>query len=95
MDEAEVESQALEFLRRHVAAADHADVRQLDLPGPALHGALHAEAGRLVPLPQPRRQHPEGTGKALEAGSRRRHGFKKAQAHTALADIHESIDELT
>jgi oligoribonuclease len=21
-------------------------------------------------------------------------GFKKAQAHTALADIHESIDEL-
>ena len=47
----------------------------------------------LLPLPQPGRQHAEGTGAALEAGGAL-DGFKKAQAHTALADIHESIDEL-
>ena len=29
------------------------DVRQLDLPGPALPAPLHARAGALVPLPQP------------------------------------------
>ena len=49
-------------------------------------------AGRLLPLPQPRRLDAERTRQALEALGL--DGFKKAQAHTALADIHESIDEL-
>ncbi len=47
-----------------------ADVRQLDLPGPPLHGALDAEARGVLPLSQPRRQHVEGALQALEAGGR-------------------------
>jgi oligoribonuclease len=74
------------------AAGDDADVRQFDLPGPALHGPLHAEAGRLVPLPQPRRVDAQGTVQALEAGSGE--GLKKQGKHEALADILESIAEL-
>ena len=37
-----------------------ADVRQLDLPGPALPRALDARARGLLPLPQPRRLDAEG-----------------------------------
>src|SRR5882672_4218597 len=44
------------------------DVRQLDLPGPPLHGALAAETGEVFPLSQSRRQHAQGTGAALGAG---------------------------
>src|SRR6185295_7628911 len=44
-----------------------ADVRQLDLPGPALPRPLDAEARGAFPLPQRRRLDPEGTGQALEA----------------------------
>jgi hypothetical protein len=51
------------------------------------------QAGGVLPLPQSGCQHAEGTGPALETGAAL-DGFKKAQAHTALADIHESIDEL-
>jgi hypothetical protein len=69
-----------------------ADVRQLDLPGPPLHGARHAEAGSLLPLPQPGRVDPEGTVPPLEAGTGL--GLQEAQKHTALADIVESIEEL-
>src|SRR5207247_10819613 len=47
-----------------------ADVRQLDLPGPALPRALDAAARGLLPLPQPRRLDPEGAGAALEARGR-------------------------
>src|SRR5204862_8296379 len=46
-----------------------ADVRQLDLPGPALPRALDAEARVVLPLPPPRRLDAEGAGAALEAGS--------------------------
>jgi oligoribonuclease len=67
------------------------DVRQQHLPGPALPGQGHAaleaffhyrnlDVSTLKELA--RRWKPA----ALD-------GFKKAQAHTALADIHESIDE--
>ncbi len=38
------------------------DVRQQHLPGPAFHGALHARAGKIFPLPQSGRQHGQGTG---------------------------------
>jgi len=44
-----------------------ADVRQFDLPGPALPRALDAEARGALPLPQPRRLDAEGAGAALEA----------------------------
>src|SRR5882762_1592872 len=47
-----------------------ADVRQLDLPGPALPRALDAAARGLLPLPQPRRLDFEGAGAALEARGR-------------------------
>jgi oligoribonuclease len=83
--------------RHRVPAASRAeeqvaDVRQQHLPGSALPRPDDAAPRSVLPLPQPRRQHAEGTGAALEA--RHHGGFHKAQAHTALADIEESIDEL-
>src|SRR5690606_381466 len=44
-----------------------ADVRQFDLPGPALPAPADAHAGALLPLPQPGREHAQGTGAALAA----------------------------
>jgi oligoribonuclease len=70
-----------------------ADVRQHHRPGPALPGEVHAQAGGVLSLPQPGRQHAEGAGQALAARGVQR-SFKKQQLHTALADVHESIDEL-
>ena len=52
-----------------------------------------ADARSVLPLSQPRRQHAEGAGAALAARSCSP-ASSKAQAHTALADIQESIDEL-
>ncbi len=49
-----------------------AHVRQQHLPGPPLPGAADAAAGGLVPLPQPRREHAQGAGQALETGDPRR-----------------------
>ena len=91
--EAEAEAALIAFLKQYVPSGQIADVRQHDLPGPPLHGALHAEAGSVFPLPQPRRHDAEGTVPPLEAGTGV-NGFKKHQKHTALADIIESIDEL-
>jgi oligoribonuclease (3'-5' exoribonuclease) len=54
--------------------------------------ARHLPAGGLFPLPQPGCVDPEGTGQALETGIME--GFKKANNHTALADIRESIEEM-
>ena len=82
----------IEFLQRYMPQGQVADVRQHHLPGPAL----------------PRRDMPKleayfhyrnldvSTLKELAKRWKPEHpaGFKKAQAHTALADIHESIDEL-
>jgi hypothetical protein len=64
-----VEEQALEFMRRHVPKSNFADVRQFHLPGSPIHGPLHAEAGGVVPLPQPRRVNAQGIVQTLEAGS--------------------------
>ena len=44
------------------------DVRQHDLPGPALSRQSHAAAGIVLSLSQPRRQHAEGAGPPLAAG---------------------------
>jgi oligoribonuclease len=67
-------------------------VRQFDLPGPSFHGALHAAAGGVFHY----RNLDVSTLKEL---CRRwqpplAKGFSKRSAHTALADIHESIEEL-
>ena len=69
IDEAAAEAQVIDFLQAVRAGRQEPDVRQQHLPGPALPGQLHAGAGGLLPLPQPRRQHAEGTGAALEAGA--------------------------
>src|SRR5690606_30002112 len=50
-----------------------ADVRQLDLPGPAFPAPADAGAGAPLPLPQPGREHAQGTGAPLgPAGPGRR-----------------------
>jgi hypothetical protein len=50
------------------AARKVADVWQLDLPGPAFHGALVAAPRGVLPLSQCRRQHVQGTGAPLATG---------------------------
>ena len=45
VSEADATEQIRDFLERLRAARQIADVRQLDLPGPPLHGALDARAG--------------------------------------------------
>src|SRR6266545_3818787 len=68
-----------------------ADVRQLDLPGPALPRTLDAEARGVLPLPQPRCLDAEGAGEALEA--RGVQGDDEAQAGQARgARRHPRID---
>jgi oligoribonuclease len=51
LNEAEVEAQLIEFLKLHVPIRCIADVRQFNLPGPALHGSLNATIGSLFSLP--------------------------------------------
>jgi oligoribonuclease len=55
-------------------------------------GQVHAQAGGLLSLPQHGRQYAQGAGQALAPRGVQR--LQKAAAHTALADVHESIDEL-
>ena len=89
---ATAEAQTVEFLAQWVPAGQVADVRQLDLPGPAFPVSADAAAGTLFPLPQPRRVDDQGARAALGAGSRA--GFSKESAHTALSDVRDSIAEL-
>ena len=65
--EAQAEQQILEFVAQLRAQGQHAHVRQHHRPGPALPGEVHAQAGGLLPLPQPGRQHAQGAGQALAA----------------------------
>ena len=67
LDEAAVESGGARVPARARAGQGVADVRQLDLPGPALPRALDARARGLLPLPQSRRLDAEGARAA--AGS--------------------------
>jgi oligoribonuclease len=92
IDEAEAERQVIAFLRGFVPAGKSPmcgnsicqDRRFLAKDMPALERFFHYRNLDVSTLKElARRWKP----KALE-------GFKKAQAHTALADIHESIDEL-
>ncbi len=92
IDEASASAQVIEFLKRYVPAGKSPmcgnsicqDRRFLANHMPALEAFFHYRNLDVSTLKElARRWKPE-----LMAG------FKKAQAHTALADIHESIDEL-
>ena len=92
IDEADAERQVMEFLRQFVAKGKSPmcgnsicqDRRFLAATMPTLEAFFHYRNCDVSTLKElARRWRPE-----LLAG------FKKAQAHTALADIHESIDEL-
>ena len=91
-DEAAAEAAVMEFLRRHVPAGKSPmcgnticqDRRFLARGMPKLEAFFHYRNLDVSTLKElARRWKPQ----VLD-------GFKKAQAHTALADIHESIDEL-
>ncbi len=92
IDEAAAEARVLEFLRAYVPKGKSPmcgnsicqDRRFLARTMPKLESFFHYRNLDVSTLKElARRWKPQ----ALE-------GFKKAQAHTALADIHESIDEL-
>ena len=92
VDETAAQAQVIEFLKRHVPKGKSPmcgnsicqDRRFLARTMPALEAFFHYRNLDVSTLKElARRWKPS----ALE-------GFKKAQAHTALADIHESIDEL-
>jgi oligoribonuclease len=91
-DEAAAEQQVIEFLQRHVPKGKSPmcgnsicqDRRFLARTMPKLEAFFHYRNVDVSTLKElAKRWKPS----ALD-------GFKKAQAHTALADIHESIDEL-
>ena len=92
VDEAAAEAQVIEFLKRYVPKGKSPmcgnsicqDRRFLARTMPTLEAFFHYRNLDVSTLKElARRWKPA----VLE-------GFKKAQAHTALADIHESIDEL-
>jgi oligoribonuclease len=92
IDEAAAQAQVIEFLKRYVPAGKSPmcgnsicqDRRFLAKDMPALEAFFHYRNLDVSTLKElARRWKPA----VLD-------GFKKAQAHTALADIHESIDEL-
>jgi oligoribonuclease len=92
IDEAAAEALAIDFLERHLPKGKSPmcgnsicqDRRFLARTMPALEAFFHYRNVDVSTLKElARRWKPA----ALE-------GFKKAQSHTALADIHESIDEL-
>ena len=92
VDEAAASAQVIEFLKRYVPAGKSPmcgnsicqDRRFLAIHMPALEAFFHYRNLDVSTLKElARRWKPEIMA-----------GFKKAQAHTALADIHESIDEL-
>ena len=90
VDEAAAEAQVIAFLQKYVPKSPMCgnsicqDRRFLARTMPALEAFFHYRNVDVSTLKElARRWKPS----ALD-------GFKKAQAHTALADIHESIDEL-
>ena len=92
IDEAQAEAQVIEFLQRHVPKncspmcgnSICQDRRFLARTMPRLEAYFHYRNLDVSTLKElAKRWKPDILA-----------GFKKAQAHTALADIHESIDEL-
>jgi oligoribonuclease len=92
IDEASAQARVIEFLKRYVPAGKSPmcgnsicqDRRFLANAMPALESFFHYRNLDVSTLKELARRWKPGV---LD-------GFKKAQAHTALADIHESIDEL-
>ncbi|GAP33832.1 3'-to-5' oligoribonuclease orn [Piscinibacter sakaiensis] len=92
VDEAQAEAAVIDFLRRHVPPGKSPmcgnsicqDRRFLARTMPALEAYFHYRNLDVSTLKELARRWKPG----ILAG------FRKAQAHTALADIHESIDEL-
>jgi len=92
IDEAAAEAQVIAFLKQYVPAGKSPmcgnsicqDRRFLAKDMPALEAFFHYRNLDVSTLKELARRWKPGV---LD-------GFKKAQAHTALADIHESIDEL-
>ena len=92
IDEAAAEAQVIEWLKQYVPAGKSPmcgnsicqDRRFLAATMPALERFFHYRNLDVSTLKELARRWKPGL---LD-------GFKKAQAHTALADIHESIDEL-
>ncbi len=90
--EDEAQQQVLEFLRAHVGKSKspmcgntvHQDRRFLVNYMPGLEAHFHYRNIDVSTLKELARRWKPGLAE----------GFKKAQKHTALADIHESIDEL-
>jgi oligoribonuclease len=91
LTEEQAEAEILAFLRQYVPKGV-APCAATALVRIGASGALHAQAGGVLSLPQCRCEHPQGAGQALEA--RGLFELQKGAAHTALADVHESIDEL-
>ena len=91
--EREAEAQTLAFMEQH------AEARTAPLCGNTIWQdrrfprALHAHPRGPPALPQHRRQQLEGAG-TRAGGPALLQGFVKKNAHTALADIRESIEEL-
>ena len=92
VDEAAAAAQVIEFLKRYVPAGKSPmcgnsicqDRRFLAIHMPTLEAFFHYRNLDVSTLKElARRWKPDILA-----------GFKKAQAHTALADIHESIEEL-
>src|SRR5438034_3683026 len=91
-DEAQAETLAIDFMKRYVASGKSPmcgnsicqDRRFLANYMPSLESFFHYRNLDVSTLKELARRWKPG----IMAG------FKKAQAHTALADIHESIDEL-
>jgi oligoribonuclease len=92
LDEAAAQAQVIDFLKQYVPAGKSPmcgnsicqDRRFLAKDMPSLEAFFHYRNLDVSTLKELARRWKPGV---LE-------GFKKAQAHTALADIHESIDEL-
>ena len=92
IDEAAAQAQVIDFLKRYVPAGKSPmcgnsicqDRRFLAKDMPALEAYFHYRNLDVSTLKELARRWKPGV---LE-------GFKKTQAHTALADVHESIDEL-
>jgi oligoribonuclease len=92
IDEAAAQAQVIDFLKQYVPAGKSPmcgnsicqDRRFLAKGMPALEAFFHYRNLDVSTLKELARRWKPGV---LD-------GFKKAQAHTALADIHESIDEL-
>ncbi|MDF9891410.1 UNVERIFIED_ORG: oligoribonuclease (3'-5' exoribonuclease) [Pseudomonas vranovensis] len=62
---AEAEAQTIAFLEQWVPQRQIPDLWQQHLPGSPVPLSPHAQPGKLLPLPQPRRLDPQGVGGTL------------------------------